>query len=113
MPSLWLFIPGSGWVVQPVPVPAPLAPVSVPHGCVVGSDPVQGFGFRRVLRWVRKIVIIVALVLTSSALAWMWRAGHGAEIAGELLVAVLIVAVTAMYKGAKQYFRSGGELAWR
>ncbi|MFF6896128.1 hypothetical protein ACFY8Z_36670 [Streptomyces microflavus] len=113
MPSLWLFIPGSGWVVQPVPMPTPLAPAPVPHGCVVGSDPVQGFGFRRTLRWVRKTVITVALVLTPAALAWMWRAGHGAEIAGELLVAVLIVAVTALYKGVKQRFRSGGELAWR
>ncbi|WP_371631831.1 hypothetical protein OG892_39620 [Streptomyces sp. NBC_00341] len=113
MSSLWLFVPGFGWVVQPVPMPVPLAPAPVPQGCVVGAKATQGFGFRRALRWVRKIVITVVLVLTTAALAWMWHAGHGAEIAGELLVAVLIVAVTAMYKGVKQLFRSGGELAWR
>ncbi|MER6655057.1 hypothetical protein ACFRAA_23210 [[Kitasatospora] papulosa] len=91
----------------------PLAPAPAPHGCVVGSKTAQGFGFRQALRWVRRIVIVVSLAVTAAALGWMCHAGHGAEIAGELMVAVLIVAITAVYRGVKQFFRSGGELAWR
>ncbi len=111
MPSLWRSIPGSGWVLQPVPMP--LTPSPAPHGCIVGPKTARGFGFRRAVGWVRKIVIMVSLAVTAAALGWMWHAGHGSEIAGELLVAVLIVAVTAVYRGVKQLFRSGGEPAWR
>ncbi|MFJ7138015.1 hypothetical protein [Streptomyces fungicidicus] len=116
MPSLWRFVPGSGWVLQPVP--ASPNPVPASQGCVITPETAQGFGFHRTLRWVRKIVITTVLVLITAALVWMWHAGHEVEVAGELLAAGLIVATAAVYEDLKRFFRKrffgpGGESAWR
>ncbi|WP_327180399.1 hypothetical protein OG599_35035 (plasmid) [Streptomyces sp. NBC_01335] len=98
-------------MLQPVPTfpnPLPTSP-----GCVITPGAARGFGFRKTLRWVRKIVIIAVIIFATAGLAWMWHAGHEAEVAGELLVAALIGAVTAAYGSLKGAFRPGGELAWR
>ncbi|CAL9676976.1 hypothetical protein SUDANB176_07870 (plasmid) [Streptomyces sp. enrichment culture] len=103
MPSLWRFVPGSGWVLQPVPASP---------GCVVAPGAAQRFGFGRALSWVRKIVITAVVVLTTATLAWMWNDGHEVEIASEVLVGVLFLAVAAVYADIKRFFRPGGEVAW-
>lgn len=103
MKSLWRFVPGSGWVLQPVPASP---------GCVVAPGAAQGFGFGRALSWVRKMTIITVVVLSTVTLAWMWNGGHEVEIASEVLVGVLFLAVAAVYADIKRFFRPGGEVAW-
>ncbi|MFD3700097.1 hypothetical protein ACFWUZ_28910 [Streptomyces sp. NPDC058646] len=71
---LWLYVPGSGWVLQPA---APALP-----GCVITPRVPRGFGFTRVARW-------TAVVATALGLAWLWEAGHATEVAGAVLAAVL------------------------
>ncbi|MGV9915537.1 hypothetical protein [Nocardia sp. NPDC003354] len=106
MSSLWRFVSGSGWVLQPVPTS--LQPEPASHGCVITPETAQGFGFRRILHWVRKIVITAALVLTTAGLVWMWHAGHQAEVTAEVVVAVFIVSVTAAYREIKRFVHPGG-----
>ncbi|QEU70573.1 hypothetical protein CP967_00060 [Streptomyces nitrosporeus] len=102
---------GSGWVLQPVPTFQDPLPAS--QGCVITPGVARGFGLRKTLRWVRKIVIIAVLILTTAALALMWHTGHETEVAVGLLAPALIAAVTAAYGSLKRFFRTGGEFAWR
>ncbi|KOV67983.1 hypothetical protein ADL01_23555 [Streptomyces sp. NRRL WC-3618] len=116
--SLWRFVPGTGWVLQPVPVSP---------GCVVGPDVPQRFGFRRTLHWVRRLLRTAgafhtgAAVLTAGGLVWMWLAGHEVEVLGAVLAGIAVGAFLSAYEDlkravrrrrARRLFGSGGERAW-
>ncbi|MEU9233460.1 hypothetical protein [Streptomyces subrutilus] len=44
-----------------------------------------------------------------SGLAWMWAAGHAAEVIGAVLAAVLTEIIAAPVRRAVSYLRQGGQ----
>ncbi|MGW7017298.1 hypothetical protein ACWGBJ_42945 [Streptomyces sp. NPDC054951] len=118
MSSLWCFVPGVGWVLQPVPVSP---------GCVIAPEVPQGFGFRRFLHEMRRtlsvvgVLHVVAGVLTTGGLVWMWLAGHEVETVGAVLAGIAVGMTAAVYgdikrvlqrRRARRVFGAGGERAW-
>jgi hypothetical protein len=118
MSSLWRYLPGKGWVLQPVPVS---------QGCVVAPDVPQGFGFRRLLDETRRALFAVGVlhlmagVLGAGGLVWMWLAGHEAEAVGAVLAAIAVGMTAAVYDDIKhalrhrrerRLFKLGGERTW-
>jgi hypothetical protein len=118
--SLWRFVPGTGWVLQPVPVSP---------GCVIGPDVPQRFGFRRTFHWVRRLLRTkgakgafdtAAAVLTVGGLVWMWLAGHEVEVLGAVLAGIAVGAFLSVYEDLTRVARQrrprlagpGGEGTW-
>ncbi|MDX2827048.1 hypothetical protein PV416_39805 [Streptomyces ipomoeae] len=97
---LWRFMPGIGWVLQPV---------QASPGCVVTPEISQGFGFRRALYWLCEvlrttgILRTVGAALTAAGLTWQWLAGH--EVVGAVLAALLVAGADAAYKALKRAAR--------
>jgi hypothetical protein len=119
MASLWRYVPGTGWVLQPVPVSS---------GCVITAPKSRGFGFGRALRralrrFLKRPFGVIAVVTSLGALVWMWLVGnHGHDVLLAVLAAVPAAVLDAAYKDIKSATRkrcgrksygSGGERAWR
>lgn len=114
MASLWRYVPGTGWVLQPVPVSS---------GCVITPEVPQGFGFRQALRrFLARPLGVLAVVTSLSGLVWMWVDGHGIEVLLAVLAAVPIAVLDATYEDIKAAIRKQrgrkshgvwGERAWR
>ncbi|MFD3940972.1 hypothetical protein ACFWSF_39805 [Streptomyces sp. NPDC058611] len=83
------------WFRRPVQAP--------PSGCVPTPEVPRSFGLASVLTVITSLAAV-------SGLAWMWTAGHAAEVIGAVLAAVLTEIIAAPVRSTVDHLRRGGKL---
>ncbi|NKQ27582.1 hypothetical protein [Streptomyces galbus] len=106
--------PSARWGLQPAPAT---------QGCVITPEISQGFGLRRIRRWLRKMGFLGAgaILLATSGLTWLWLTGHPVEVVAAVLAALLVAPLdtarqnlkrAARRRRARRLFGRDGERTW-